>query len=200
MEQRMLPMEPFATQLVPALSVRGAVTLDPADHVIRRYLSDVRHIYVDADAVDHILRTEGDRLVYEVRYAAVPEEEGQVPYCTTIIFPGRVGDEFHMTRGHFHVRRDRAEVYLGLAGEALLLLQTEAGDVRTLPLRSGTVAYVPPFWGHRTINVGDEPVAFLAAWPGDAGHDYEAFDRLGFTRLLVARDGQVVLIDNPKRR
>ncbi len=30
----------------------------------------------------------------------------------------------------------------------------------------------PPGWAHRSVNTGDEPYAFLAVYPGGAGHDY----------------------------
>ena len=57
---------------------------------------------------------EGDRLIYEVQGVELPEEEGQIPHCTTRILPGRIGDEYHMTKGHYHARREQGEVYFGL--------------------------------------------------------------------------------------
>jgi glucose-6-phosphate isomerase len=103
-----------------------------------------------------------------------------------------------LTKGHFHEKRDRAEVYLGLAGEGYLVLQADDGTVRGVPMQPGTVAYVPPMWAHRTVNTGDEPFIFFAAWPGDAGHDYGTIEQTGFAKLLVDRDGQATLVDNPK--
>jgi len=148
--------------------------------VLRRYLSEIRGIYRDQEAVNKILREEGDRLVYEVYLGEVPEAEGHVAYCTTVIYPGTVGDEFHMTKGHFHARRDTAEVYLGLRGKGLLLLRREQGPYQVLEFGAGLLGYVPPFWAHRTVNIGDEPLVFFAAWPADAGHDYVTAERLGF--------------------
>ncbi len=188
-------MEPLAS----TLDLEAGI-LAPAHQTLRRCLSDARDLYADGHAAQQILKREGDRLIYEVFVAGIPETEGQAPHCATIIYPGRVGDEFHMTKGHFHVKRDRAEVYLGLCGRGCLLLQSEAGAVRCLEMQRGTVAYVPPYWAHRTANTGDEPFAFFATWPGDAGHDYATIERLGFAKLLVARDGQAVLVDNPKWR
>lgn len=187
----MVVMEPFTSQL----DLQGGLVRQAA-RVIKRHLSDMRHMYVDAGAVERIMKEEGDRLIYEIHVADVPEEEGQLPYCTTIIYPGRVGDEFHMTKGHFHVKRNRAEIYLGLAGEGYLLLQTDDGTVASVPMRRGTVGYVPPFWAHRTVSTGDEPFIFFATYPGDAGHDYGTIERTGFAKLVVARNGQAVLADN----
>ena len=186
-------MEPFAA----TLDLQTGV-IAPTTGVVERRLRDMRQMYADAAAVDRILAEEGDRLIYEVYPVALPEAAGHVLYSTTIIHPGRVGDEYHMTKGHFHTRRATAEVYLGLSGEGYLVLQSDAGAVRGVPMRAGTVAYVPPNWAHRTANTGDVPFVFFAAWPGDAGHDYGTIEQTGFARVLVAREGRPTLVDNPK--
>lgn len=185
-------LEPFASQLDP-----GKGGLQPVGRVIRRHLSEMQQIFSDSLALDRILQDEGDRLVYEVYLAELPEEEGHLLFSTTIIYPGRVGEEFHMTKGHFHLKRDRAEVYYGLSGEGYLLLQKDDGMVHSIPMGPGTVAYVPPFWAHRMVNTGDAPFVFLAVWPGDAGHDYATIERKRFAKTLVWRDGRVVMTDNP---
>jgi len=185
-------MEPSQTTLDMQTGV-----LQPAGQIMQRHLSDMDRMYADADAANRILQAEGDRLIYEVYAVDLPEEEGQVLHSTTIIYPGRVGEEFHMTKGHYHERRDRAELYLGLVGQGYLILQTDGTRVLGVPMTSGTMAYVPPMWAHRTANTGHEPFSFLAVWPGDAGHDYGTIEKTGFAKLLVDRGGQAVLIDNP---
>lgn len=191
----MKPMEPFSVEL----DMQSGI-IRPAGQVIRRYLSDMRQVYADAGAVNRILEQEGDRLIYEVYASDLPEEAGHVLYGTTVLYPGRVGAEFHMTKGHFHEKRDRAEVYFGLAGEGVLVLQTEEGLVRSLRIRPGTVVYVPPLWAHRTANTGGEPFVFFAAWPGESGHDYGTIEEQGFAKLLVDQDGQATLVPNPRYR
>ncbi len=113
--------------------------INPTAKLSQRRLSDMRNMYSDTTAVERIVQQEGDRLIYEVYAAELPEEEGQVLYCTTIIHPGQIGSEYHMTKGHYHTKRDRAEVYLGLAGEGYLLLQVEDGTVRSVPMQAGTL-------------------------------------------------------------
>jgi glucose-6-phosphate isomerase len=186
-------MEPSKTQLNMQTGI-----IEPVGKVTRRQLSDMRHMYADTEAEERILAEEGDRLIYEVYAVDLPEEEGHMPHSTTIIYPGRVGDEYHMTKGHFHAKRDRAELYMGLAGEGVLLLQTGEGVVRSVAMEPGTLAYVPPYWAHRTINTGEQPFVFLAVYPGDAGHDYGTIEGQGFAQILVRRDGQPTLIDNPR--
>jgi glucose-6-phosphate isomerase len=185
-------MEPFST----ALDLQTGI-LRPAGPVIKRHLSDMRGMYGNASAEQAVFDSEGDRLIYEVYAVDLPEQTGLVFFGTTIIHPGRIGAEFHMTKGHFHKKRDCSEFYLGLAGEGYLLLQADDGTVRGLPMVRGTIAYVPPFWAHRTVNTGDEPFRFLAVWPGDAGHDYSSIEHSGFAKLLVCGKQGADLIDNP---
>lgn len=188
-------MEPFACEVELQTGI-----LRPSQQVVRRTLQDIGAIFLDQEAVQQILSTEGNRLIYEVYAAGVPETEGHLPHSTTIIYPGLVGNEYHMTKGHYHMKRDRAEVYLGLSGEGYLILQNGAGEVRTVKMRAGTAAYVPPYWAHRTANTGDVPFVFFAVYPGDAGHDYETIEIEGFAEALVAQNGQPVLVKNPRWR
>jgi glucose-6-phosphate isomerase len=186
-------MTPFGLQI----NLQDGTIAAPNKKIERR-LSQMRAMFSDQEAARRILSEEGDRLIYEVYAAELPEEEGHVLYCTTIIQPGQVGREFHMTKGHYHARRDRGEVYLGLAGQGLVLLQLEDGTLQSVAMRAGAAAYVPPYWGHRTVNIGDDPFIFFSAWPGDAGHDYGAIEETGFSKLMVAQDGVPTLVENPR--
>jgi glucose-6-phosphate isomerase, archaeal len=140
-----------------------------------------------------------DELMYRVLPMPVPAENSEIQCSTTILEPGTVGDEYYMTKGHFHTVRDRSEIYLGLAGEGRLVLATEDGRHRVEPISEGTVNYVPGGWAHRSVNVGDQPLVFFAAYVGDAGHDYATIERDGFP-VLVCRDNGPVVRDNPTYR
>jgi glucose-6-phosphate isomerase len=185
-------MKPFATML--SFAER---TITPYSQRIERRLSDMRGMYQDAAATEAVL-ARGDPLIYEVYAVDVPEKAGQLLHSLTVLQPGRVGDEYYMTKGHFHVVMDTAEVYLGLEGEGYLLMQTEDGDIQALKMQRGTIAYVPPDWAHRTVNTGQGPFVFFAVWPAHAGHDYGTIEEAGFRRLVVERDGQPVLIPSPR--
>ncbi len=189
----MTAMEPFSTMLD-----MGTGVLDPKGKVVERYLSNMKGMFADPEAEQAIMATEEDRLIYHVYVVELPEEEGQILHCTTVIYPGTVGDEYHMTKGHFHAKRATGEVYFGIAGEGYVILMTDEGEVRHVRMEPGAVVYVPPLWAHRTINTGDTPLTFLSAWPGDAGHDYGTIEERGFGKLCVKRDGEAVFVDNPK--
>ena len=168
--------------------------LQPATSTVERRLGDMRGFFADAAAEQRLAAD--DPVIYEVFQYDVAEQAGELFVCTTVLRPGRVGDEFFMTKGHYHEVRDRAEVYFGISGRGLLLLQTEDGAFEATEMEPGTVAYVPPNWGHRTVNTGDEDFVFLAVYPGDAGHDYGSIETSGFARRVVDRDGIPTLTTN----
>ena len=186
-------LEPFVTEVDLVSGVLSA-----PDYIIERKLSDMASMYADEAEAARILAQDGDRLIYEVQGVELPEEEGQIPHCTTRILPGRIGDEFHMTKGHYHARREQGEVYFGLSGRGYLVMQTEAGETSVVEMVAGSAAYVPPYWAHRTVNVGDEDFVFFSVWEARAGHDYGTIERDGFRKLVVLRDGRPTVIDNPR--
>lgn len=187
-------MQPFKTEIDFATG-----DLSPQRATLQRRLSDMKLMYADRHEAARILREEGDRLIYEVQGVELPAEEGQIPHCTTRILPGRIGAEYHMTKGHYHARREQGEVYFGLSGRGFLLLQTDSGATSEIEMVAGSAAYVPPFWAHRTVNIGAEDFVFFSVWEARAGHDYGTIERDGFRKLLVMRAGQPTLIDSPKR-
>jgi glucose-6-phosphate isomerase, archaeal len=175
-----------ATMLAPFALALGLESgaLEPHTTLIERRASSLRGAFADAAALEEVV-ADGDPLVYEVRQYDVPEETGQLICCTTVIHPGSVGGEFFMTKGHFHSQRETGEVYVGLSGEGYLLLMTEDGARAEVRMERGTVAYVPPYWAHRTVNTGDEPFVFFAVYPGQAGHDYGTIETSGFPQRVV---------------
>lgn len=186
-------MQPFATMLD---FQEGTIT--PNDNVIIRRLSHMTPMFADQDAAARLL-AEDDPVLYEVYEVHVPDNAGNLNHCCSIIYPGKVGDEYFMTKGHFHAVEGTAEIYLGLQGEGLLLMETRDGEVAHIPFRPGVMAYIPPFWAHRMINTGKDRFIFLGVYPGNAGHNYGAIEQTGFAKLVVESDGAPVLIDNPKR-
>ena len=171
-------LEPFALAL--DLATGG---LAPHTTQIVRRPSDMRGMYADREAEERLAAGE-DPVVYEVLQYDVPDDNGQLVCCTTVIQPGLVGDEYFMTKGHFHEKRETGEIYLGLRGRGYLLMFVD-GRTAELEMGPGTLAYVPPYWAHRTLNTGDDPFSFLAVYPADAGHDYATIEKTGFPRRVV---------------
>lgn len=180
-------LDPFTTLLDLDLG-----TMVPDRRTLERRLSDMSGYYV-ADPGDG-----DDPLVYRVHMIPVPETNAEIQCSTTVLEPGRVGDEYFMTKGHFHEVRDRSEIYIGLAGEGRLIMATEDGDHAVEPLGPGTVSYVPGGWAHRSVNVGDVPLVFFAAYIGDAGHDYGTIAERGLPVMVVAGGDGPQVVANPR--
>jgi glucose-6-phosphate isomerase len=161
---------------------------------VERRLSDLDGIFEDAEAYQAARVTE-DLLVYSVESIELGAGDGDLHYGVGVIHPGRIGREYFMTKGHLHAWRDAAELYVGLSGTGVMLLEDErTGESQLLPLESGCAVYVPGFTGHRTANVGDSPLTYLGVYPARAGHDYGAFAERNFRCMIVDDNGRPVLI------
>jgi len=134
---------------------------------------------------------EPDTVIYEVFEA---ETTGHIKLALTVLKSGKVDDEFYMTKGHFHEDEKAGEVYFGIKGRGMVIMQTKDGQTDELPLTTGAVAYIPPGWAHRTINTGTEDFIILAIYPETSGHDYEAIKEKGFIKRVFGVDGQVQVV------
>ena len=162
-----------------------------------RYLSQMRGMYADA-AAQEVMITAGDPKVYEFYELGAPAHPGDVAFGTSITYPGQVGSEYFMTKGHFHTLLDTAEVYYTLSGEGYMLIENPEGDWDAFRLSPGEAVYVPKRCAHRSINTGAVPLVTFYAFRGDAGHDYGTIEEKGYRKLVVDRDGKAEIIDNPK--
>ncbi len=142
-----------------------------------RKLSDMKDFYADQRMATRTLQLY-DPTIYAV-YAHESEGPGNLSYAVTVINPGDIGGEYYMTKGHFHTK-PTAELYLGLEGEGILLLQDRKGKAKKLPLQPGKISYVPKDHAHRAINTGDSQLKFLAIYSSDSGHDYSTIKEKGF--------------------
>lgn len=162
-----------------------------------RTLSAMRGQYADPDAYDALMR-QADVPVYAFYELDAPPHAGDLAFGTSITYPGRVGREYFMTKGHYHSILDTAEVYWCVQGEGALLLENPEGDTRLEILRPGTAVYVPKRYAHRSINTGTESLVTFFVFRADAGHDYGTIAHKGFRKILVEKDGTPVLMDNPR--
>ena len=161
----------------------------------KKYLKDLPNIFGDEEAFSKI---DDDTLIYEVQAILPVDEgiEGGLFYGKTIIHPGKVGDEYYMTKGHFHQKIDRAEFYWGIEGEGMLLLMDQKRNTWAEKIHPGSLHYIDGFIAHRTVNTGDTPLSFGACWPSDAGHHYQEIMDRGFSARLIEVDGKPKLIVN----
>ena len=163
----------------------------------KRYLSQMKNMFADTEAAEKILEKE-DPLIYEFHELGCPERAGDLAFGTTILYPGKVGNEYYMTKGHFHVILETAEVYYTLKGCGYMVMENPEGDTIEMPLSEGQCVYVPRRYAHRTVNTGTEPLVLFYVFGADAGHDYGTIETKGYHHLIVEQDGKAVVADNPK--
>lgn len=164
----------------------------------KRTLSQMRGMFADTEAETRLIQ-EQDPVIYEFYELGAPEHSGDIAFGTSIVYPGKVGNEYYMTKGHFHTILDTAEAYYTLSGEGFMLTESPSGDVIAHRLEAGTAVYVPKGYAHRSVNTGTDKLITFFAFRGDAGHDYGTIETKGFRKLIVEDGGgKPSLIVNPK--
>lgn len=164
----------------------------------RRKLSDMSDSFYNRQEVKKILEKGVDPILYEVHDRPTPPESGQLAVATTIVYPGKIGDEYYMTKGHYHYE-NQAEMYLCLSGIGYLLLHTKEYKPIILEMKKGKFLYIPPNWAHRVINVGNEKLIWLNFYPPIGGHDYDTIEKEGgFKKIVIEKDNKPTVIDNPR--
>lgn len=178
----------------------SALAFDPVTGIIvgrvatSRFLADVGASFADQQACSHLLAE--NPLLYQVTQVEDHAGEGQIHYGIGIIMPGKVGREYFMTKGHLHAWRPAAEVYIGLRGRGMMVLEDErTGECRAVPLEANSTVYVPGHTAHRTVNVGDEPLVYWGILSSAAGHDYGTVGERNFRKVIVEQDGEPVVLD-----
>lgn len=158
-----------------------------------RTLAALEGIFQDEEAFGQLDNTQ---VVYNVSsYLPVPEgTPGGLYMGITTLYPGKVGREYFMTKGHFHANSNRAEFYWGVEGEGMLILMDEQRKVWAERMFPGSLHYIPGKIAHRVANTGYQKLVFSASWPSDAGHDYETIANTGFACRLLDINGVPTLL------
>ena len=169
------------------------------DHVsTKRKLSDMKGMYYESQEYDKLLQIE-DTLIYEYYNLPVAEKASDLAYGTTILYPGKVGKEYFMTKGHFHSILETAEVYYCTKGLGYMLMENPEGMVEVREMKPGVSVYVPSRYAHRSINISkNKPLITFFVYRADAGHDYGTIEKKGFRKLVIEENNNPKIIDNPK--
>lgn len=172
-------------------TLTGRLTGEHIEKTVRK-LDDVKDMFKDQKVLETMNL---NQIVYEVESDLSVEQgkEGGLFFGTSYVYPGKVGNEYFMTKGHFHSKRDTAEYYWCIEGEGILLLMSEDGKISAEKLIKGSLHYIPGKVAHRVVNVGSEILVIGACWPSDAGHDYEVIAKNGFGVKVIEEDGKVVI-------
>jgi len=127
---------------------------------------------------------------------AYPEsQQGGLRYDLTTIPSGSLGREYWKTMGHYHALLPRGvaypEIYQVLFGEAIFLLQHRSVDdgvdeALALRAKKGDHLWIPPAWGHLSINPGASPLVLCDLISPLCHADYSVYieKRGGIFRIL----------------
>ncbi len=181
-------IEPFGVEF----DLEKGTMIEPTSTTVRRASDMIGH-YEDEGALRKLIDEHNDPLHYEVFEKPVPDEAGHIMYCISKLQPGFIGNEFFMTKGHYHTVLDTAELYLSLAGEGYMLMKTREGEFRAEKMVRGRMVYVPPYWAHRSVNTGKDPLISFCAYRGDAGHNYGDILDEGFVKRVKQIAGKAVI-------
>ncbi len=179
------------------LDLQNGILRSAPRHIIRR-LSDLISIFQDEKAYREALAVE-DRIVYEMYGTDIPPKQGELQFSIDTIYPGSVGAEYHMTRGHGHLPKDCVEVYVGVRGAGLILLERDDGSFGVEELVEGRMVYIPAGCLHRTVNTGDVPLIFLTVYPAQAKTVYDLMPSGGLRFLVVRGPNGPKVVPNSKR-
>jgi glucose-6-phosphate isomerase, archaeal len=176
--------------------------IEPNTGGYKKYFRELAGIYADEVAFGRLEEALGGAVAYRVDEARFSDHGSDLITGISVLEPGKVGQEFFMTRGHLHQRADRPETYYCLAGHGVLLLENLSGEVEAMEMRAGSLVYVPPYWIHRSVNVGETAFATLFSYPADAGQDFEIVRQAkGFRQLVVSGQNRGwKLVPNPRYR
>jgi glucose-6-phosphate isomerase len=116
---------------------------------------------------------------------------------TTFVEPALVGDEYFMTKGHFHVLRDRSEYYVTTGGEGALILMDKKRQTRFELVGTASVRYIHGGYAHSVANTRSMVLSLLACWSSDESHDYDFVLEDGFSARLRRVDESPLLVREP---
>lgn len=156
-------------------------------------LGQLNRIFANPQALQEM---DPNTIVYRVQaWCPVPEgTEGGLFWGSTVVEPGQVDREYFMTHGHFHLKRDRTEYYGTIEGDGALILMDDTRRTWMERMSVGSLHFIPPNTAHRVANVGKVPLRFVACWPSDAGHDYDAIRKDGFGARLLNINAEAKLV------
>lgn len=173
--------------------------LEGSEGRYEKRLEDLAGVYRDDEAYARAVRDWGSRPVYWVESSSTQTGPGALITGISVMEPGRIGDEFFMTRGHLHEQPEFAELYYCLAGRGVMIMDSVAGETRAVEMTPGTAVYVPGHWIHRSVNVGTDRFVTLFSYGEEAGQDYDIIGQGGGMRsLVVSATAGWALVDNPR--
>lgn len=128
----------------------------------------------------------------------------------TNIAPGKLGEEFTKTYGHYHPEDAEPEIYHVIEGEGVLQLQRKhlengqivperVDKVFLVKAKAGDEITITKEYGHSWSNTGKLPLMQFDNWIwGHTPSDYEPITQVrGMAYYLTAENGELKPVPNP---
>jgi glucose-6-phosphate isomerase len=178
------PLEPHVMQV----DLGTGLTRGFSDEYTKK-LSETQDMYQLASEASGFPSGDQGEVSYRVASTTLEGGAGSLTMGITTIEPKIIGNEYMMTRGHLHERPDRSEMYFCLSGRGVILLEDLSGQIKTIELIPGSMAYIPGHWIHRSVNVGTEQLILVFCFNADAGQNYRIIEENRGMSQLVVSDG-----------
>ena len=145
------------------------------DERYERKLKDLHGIFKDREAYEKEIKK--NPIIYEL----YTKNLSPIRNTLTVIYPGKIGKEFYMTRGHIH-KNKTPEFYILLEGKGILLMQNSE-KVKVIKMKLGKIELIPKGYAHRIINNGNEKLKVLTIYREHNNPNYKIkFKRRFFSR------------------
>lgn len=158
-----------------------------------KYIKDYAGAYADEEAAKKM----GDTLAYRVRSYQDNSEgvcKNALAWGVTYMEPVIVGNEYNLTRGHFHLDRSQPEYYMCTGGEGYLIKWDGKEEVILEKMTRGSLHWIDGKYAHRMVNTGTTTLAVIACFPVNASHDYKTIEEQGFPVRLFQENGEVKVV------
>lgn len=157
-------------------------------------LTEITMKYKDADYfMENDPNKDPEEVIYEAFYKESTPEEGHLTWGHITLYPGKVNDQYHCTKGHYHLNPHAEEYFLCMKGEGLIMFMNREGDCWCEELEEGSLHKVPEGTARRLINLGDDELMLSTCVSSDAGFDFESVTKKPFSCHVYEDDGEMAI-------
>lgn len=147
--------------------------------------------------------SQGSDICYSVyRGVEDPEVPAGMRADITVLPPGKIGDEYYKTHGHYHIG-EGVEIYKVLSGDGIIIMQRPSFNfesveaVRLVRMPVNQQIEIPSGWGHTLINLGSTPLVALNYEAPEIENLYAGFvKKRGAAYYVIEKNDKVELIPN----
>ncbi|MEM3074872.1 MAG: glucose-6-phosphate isomerase family protein [Candidatus Pacearchaeota archaeon] len=128
-----------------------------------RKLKDLKGIFMNFNLSEK-------KILNEIVYETYTKKLSPINLTLTILYPGKINEEFYMTKGHIH-KTKTPEFYILIEGKGILLTQ-KGNKIKTTNMKRGKIELIYGDWAHRIINTGNKKMKVMTIYHENSKPDY----------------------------